>query len=53
MREYQEVARQGGEALRGYLEKYIFSCSSFEEYLEKIGGVKKLNELRREMMKLV
>lgn len=53
MREYQGLARQGGAALQGYLEKYIFSCSSFDDYLEKIGGVKKLNELRREMMKML
>jgi glutaconate CoA-transferase subunit A len=53
MREYQRLAREGGAALQGYLEKYVTSSSSFDVYLEKIGGVRKLNELRREMMKVL
>ncbi len=34
-----------GEALKRYYDKYIFSVDSFEEYLEKIGGEKKLKFL--------
>lgn len=34
-----------GEALRRYYDKYVFSVDSFEEYLEKIGGAKKLKYL--------
>jgi len=34
-----------GEALKQYYDKYIFSVDSFEEYLSKIGGKKKLKYL--------
>lgn len=51
--EYQRCAREGGTAFREYLEKYIHSCQSFDEYLEKVGGLKKYNYLRQEMMKMV
>jgi len=53
LNEYQKCAREGGPALQAYLEKYIYSCSSFDDYLEKVGGLKKFNRLRQEMMKLV
>jgi acyl CoA:acetate/3-ketoacid CoA transferase alpha subunit len=53
LREYQESAREGGPAFGAYLEKYIYSCSSFDEYLEKVGGLKKYNQLRAEMMKIL
>jgi len=53
LNEYQRCAREGGPALQAYLEKYIYSCSSFDDYLEKVGGLKKFNRLRQEMMKLV
>ncbi|MBI5968128.1 MAG: CoA transferase subunit A [Deltaproteobacteria bacterium] len=51
--EYQGCAREGGTAFWEYLEKYIYSCKSFDEYLEKVGGLKKYNSLRQEMMKMV
>lgn len=51
--EYQKSAREGGSAFQAYMEKYIYSCSSFDEYLEKVGGLKKYNRLRQEMMKMV
>jgi len=51
--EYQKCARQGDSAFQEYLEKYIYSCQSFDEYLEKVGGLKKYNYLRQEMMKMV
>ncbi len=53
LNEYQRYARQGGEAIQAYLEKYIYSCSSFDDYLEKVGGLKKFNRPRQEMAKLV
>jgi acyl CoA:acetate/3-ketoacid CoA transferase alpha subunit len=34
-----------GKALKGYYDNYIFGVDSFEEYLEKIGGKKKLKFL--------
>jgi len=53
MREYQRAAREGGASFGAYLEKYIYSCSTFDEYLEKVGGLKKYNLLRQEMMKML
>ncbi len=53
LREYQNSAREGGLAFEAYLGKYIYSCSSFDEYLEKVGGLKKYNQLRAEMMKVL
>ena len=35
------------EGVKEYLDKYVFGVETFEEYLELIGGVKKLNYLRR------
>jgi acyl CoA:acetate/3-ketoacid CoA transferase alpha subunit len=34
------------EGTQEYLEKYIFGVPSFDEYLERVGGVRKLNRLR-------
>ncbi len=53
LREYQRCAREGGAAYAEYLDKYIYSCADFEEYLEKVGGFKKYQRLREEMMRLV
>lgn len=53
IREYQKFAREGGPAFQQYLEKYIYTSPSFDEYLEKVGGLKRYNILRQEMMKLV
>lgn len=53
LREYQKCAREGGPAFDAYLEKYIFACASFDEYLDKVGGLKKYNRLRQEMQKIL
>ncbi len=53
MREYQRCAREGGAAFEAYLEEYIFSCATFDDYLEKVGGLKKYNRLRQEMMTML
>jgi len=53
MREYQKCAREGGQSFQDYLEKYIYSCSTFDEYLEKVGGLKKYHHLRQEMMEVL
>lgn len=53
MREYQKAAREGGAAFEAYMEKYIFSCSTFDEYLEKVGGLRKYHRLRQEMMEML
>ncbi len=53
LREYQKAARVGGSAFEAYMEKYIFSCSSFQEYLEKAGGAGKFERLRQEMAEML
>jgi len=53
LNEYQRCAREGGSTYQGYLEKYIYSSPSFEDYLEKVGGLRKFNRLRQEMAKLI
>jgi acyl CoA:acetate/3-ketoacid CoA transferase alpha subunit len=53
MREYQRAAREGGSAFEAYMEKYIFSCANFDEYLEKVGGLRKYNRLRQEMVEML
>jgi acyl CoA:acetate/3-ketoacid CoA transferase alpha subunit len=35
------------EGTRAYLEKYVHSVAGFEEYLDRIGGVGRLTQLRR------
>ncbi len=53
MHEYQKAAREGGPAFEAYMEKYLFSCVNFDEYLEKVGGLRKYNLLRQEMVELL
>jgi len=53
MREYQKAARDGGAVFEAYMEKYIFSCADFDVYLEKVGGLRKYNRLRQEMVEMV
>jgi len=53
LREYQKCAREGGATFHDYLEKYIYSCESFEDYLEKVGGLKKFHRLRQQMRKML
>ena len=53
MRYYQKCAREGGQAFQDYVEKYIYSSSTFDDYLEKVGGLKKYNRLHQEMMEVL
>ena len=50
---YQQCARAGGEEYEKYMNDYVYGCETFEDFLEKCGGVKKLNQLRREMLRLM
>lgn len=43
--EYQEYAKVSDEEFKKYLNKYVYGCKTHDEYLEKIGGVRKLNGL--------
>jgi hypothetical protein len=49
---YQACARQGGQALRDYLDRYVSGCRTFEEYLERIGGSARLEGLRTSMQRM-
>jgi len=37
------------EGAKEYFEKYVFGASDFEEYLERVGGIRKMNYLGRMM----
>jgi glutaconate CoA-transferase subunit A len=50
---YQQCARDGGEEYKRYMNEYIYECETFDDFLEKCGGVKKLNRLKREMLRLM
>ncbi len=46
IREWLAVSRTE-EGTRAYFEKYVFGVRDFWEYLERVGGLRKLTELRR------
>jgi acyl CoA:acetate/3-ketoacid CoA transferase alpha subunit len=50
---YQACAREGGDALKLYLDKYVYGCATFEDYLEKACGVKRLLDLKKAMRHLI
>lgn len=50
---YQQCARAGGEDYKKYMNEYIHGCETFDDFLEKCGGGKKLNQLKREMIRLM
>ena len=56
---YQEAAiaalkEEGGlKKYEKYLADYVLSCDTFNDYLDKIGGIKKLIKLRKEMLKVI
>ena len=35
------------EAVKDYLEKYVYSSNDFYDYLEKVGGVRTLHQLEK------
>jgi hypothetical protein len=53
IRMYQQAAREGGDAYKRYLQKYIYNCTTFDQYLERVGGSKRLNQLEMEMREMV
>jgi len=50
---YQRCAREGSQAYQEYLEHYVLGCETFEDYLERVGGVKKLHALRQAMLRMM
>ena len=51
--EYQQKAKAGGKEYSDYLNKYIYDCKSFEEYIEKASGPTKQKYLKDSMQKLL
>ena len=41
-------AEEDEEKLEKFLNKYIYSTKNFKEYLQKCGGEKRIEELRKE-----
>ncbi len=50
---YQQCARAGGEEYKDYMNEYVYGCETFDDFLEKCGGSKKLNYLKREMLRFI
>ncbi len=46
IREWMTLARTD-QGAREYLERYVFGVADFDAYLERIGGLRKLRQLRR------
>ena len=53
LRHYQSCARAGGDAYRDYLQKYVYDCATFAEFLNKAAGSERLSELRDSMQRLL
>ena len=60
LRMYQECAEaalkegsSGMESYEHYLQEYVLSCATFDDYLEKVGGVSRLTELKRRMREVL
>ena len=53
LRDYQARARPGGEPYDEYLKQYIYDCATFDDFLEKAAGVKRLGQLRSAMLRLL
>jgi acyl CoA:acetate/3-ketoacid CoA transferase alpha subunit len=50
IRFYQDCARKGGDVIKKYLDDFIYSSATFEDYLEKVGGMTRMVELRKIML---
>lgn len=50
---YQQCAREGGKAYETYLKQYVLDCETFDDYLERVGGLKKLRALKKAMQEMV
>ncbi|MBW2059695.1 MAG: CoA transferase subunit A [Deltaproteobacteria bacterium] len=50
---YQRCAREGGKAYEAYLRDYVLDCETFEDYLDKVGGLKKMMALKKAMQEML
>ena len=53
LRHYQECARSGGDSYQGYLQRHVYGCSTFDDFLELAAGSGRLKELRESMQRLL
>ena len=53
LQHYQSCARAGGESYEAYLHKHIYDCATFDDFLEVAAGLKRLNELRSSMLRVL
>ena len=53
VRRYQTCARAGGQSYEDYLREYIYSCASFDQFLDKAAGADRLSQLRDSMQAVV
>ena len=49
---YQGCARAGGGQFKDYLDRFVYGCESFQDYLEKVGGKERLWQLEEAMKNL-
>ena len=52
LRFYQGFAQVGGGQFKAYLDRFVFGCESFQDYLEKVGGKERLLQLEEAMRHL-
>lgn len=43
----ENKSRELKDKTKAYFDRYVFGVRDFEEYLERVGGVRKLNYLKR------
>lgn len=53
LRDYQRRARGGGDDYRDYLQRFVYDCKDFDEFLERATGPARLEELRDSMLKVM
>jgi 3-oxoacid CoA-transferase subunit A/glutaconate CoA-transferase subunit A len=46
IREWMELSKTE-EGARAYMEKYVFGVADFDEYLERVGGLRKMHQLKQ------
>ena len=51
--DYQGRARAGGDEYQDYLQRSIYDCNDFDEYLEKAAGSERLDRLRSSMQEVL
>ena len=53
LRHYQACAREGGDVYQEYLQKFVYGCETFDDFLEKAASISRLGELRSSMLRLL